>query len=393
MSSGLLAAQTPQITSPAESSVVERLDLPEKLKLNLETVHFGYVGEETPLGVTGVFADGSRVGLEDSTYTKYSSDTPAVASVDQRGMVTAVAPGHANITIKYTSPSGGSISARIPVSVSRQLVVLPEKSSLYTSQTEELAASLSIDPSLDQSVTWSIHPALGSIDNRGRYTAPASLSSWQGVTVTATSVANPKISASAKIWVFPPIAVQITPPAATLSAGRFQDFYANIANGNFNVKWTLTPAGTGTLRPGQMPDPVTSRPTAVGTYIAPSVITSAQTVTLTATSVSDNSKSQSIKVNLVPSVAMSISPGTVTLHGSQSQQFSAALNYRSSLAVTWSVSPNVGTIQASGPAGLSASYTAPASITQPQTVTIMATGPDTGGGACVAKATVTLRPR
>ena len=185
------------------------------------------------------------MGLEDSTFTVYSSDTPAVASVDQRGMVTAVAAGHANITIKYTSPSGGSISARVPVGVSAPLVVLPEKSSIYASQTEELAASLSIDPSLDQSVTWSIHPALGSIDNRGRYTAPAALSSWQGVTVTATSVAEPKISASAKIWVFPPIAVQITPPAATLSAGRFQDFYANIVNGGFNVKWTLTPAGMG----------------------------------------------------------------------------------------------------------------------------------------------------
>ena len=57
---------------------------------------------------------------------------------------------------------------------------------------------------------------------RGRYTAPASLSSWQGVTVTATSVADPDISAYVKVpWVSPRIAVQITPPGATLSAGRF----------------------------------------------------------------------------------------------------------------------------------------------------------------------------
>ena len=382
--------------SPVYSSIdidIERLDLPRKLQLELGSVHFGYVGEETPLGVTGVFADGSWVGLEDSAFTGYSSDTPTVATVDRRGMVTAVAPGHANITIKYTSPSGGSISARVPVGVPPPLVVLPNTSSLYTSQTEELAASLAIDPSLDHAVTWSIHPALGSIDNAGRYTAPAALSSWQGVTVTATSVADPKISGSAKVWVFPPIAVQITPPSATLSAGRFQDFYANVANGGFHVKWTLTPTGAGTLRPGQMPDPVTSRPTAMGTYIAPSIITSAQTVTLTATSVSDNSKSRSIKVNLVPSVAVSISPSKATVYGSQSQQFAASLNYRSILAVTWSISPNVGAIQASGPAGLSASYTAPASVTQRQTITITATGPDSGGGPCVAKATVTLMPK
>ena len=229
---------------------------------------------------------------------------------------------------------------------------------------------------------------------RGRYTAPASLSSWQGVTVTATSVADPKISAFRQGLGISSYSrtdhtawgdAERGPVSGLLSQRRERGLPREVDD---HSGWN---GHTPTLVKCPIRSP-RSR-TALGTYIAPSIITSAQTVTLTATSVSDNSKTQSVKVNLVPSVAVSISPGKAALYGSQSQQFSAALNYRSSLAVTWSISPNVGAIQASGPAGLSASYTAPASITQPQTITITATGPDSGGGPCVAKATVTLMPK
>lgn len=89
---------------------------------------------------------------------------------------------------------------------------------------------LSIDPTANQSVTWSITPQLGTIDQTGLYTAPASLASWQGVTVTATSVANPAQSASAQIWVFPPVSVSITATSATLSAAQCQQFTAYVAN-------------------------------------------------------------------------------------------------------------------------------------------------------------------
>ena len=185
---------------------IERPDLPRQLKLNLEIIRFGFVGEETPQSVTGVFADGSLAGLEDSTYTSYTSDTPAVATVDWRGMVTAVAPGKANITITYAPPSIGKIAVRVPVTVPPPIVVLPPTSSLRASQTEGFVASLAINPELDQSVRWSINPALGSIDDTGRYTAPSSVAARQSVTVTATSVADPTQSASAKVWILPRLA-------------------------------------------------------------------------------------------------------------------------------------------------------------------------------------------
>jgi hypothetical protein len=82
---------------------IERPDLPRR-KLNLDSINFRFVGKELPQSITGVFADGSWAGIEDSTYLAYSSDTPAVATVDWRGVVTAVAPGKATITITYTTP-------------------------------------------------------------------------------------------------------------------------------------------------------------------------------------------------------------------------------------------------------------------------------------------------
>ena len=67
-------------------------------------------------------------------------------------------------------------------------------------------ASLAINPNLDQSVKWSIYPALGGIDDTGLYTAPSSVAARQSVTVTATSVADPTKSGSAKVWILPRLA-------------------------------------------------------------------------------------------------------------------------------------------------------------------------------------------
>jgi hypothetical protein len=367
---------------------VERADDPLSLTAAPSVLILQYVGDQNHLEAIGKFRETEPVYLNESRHVRYLSDNPGVATVTEEGYVTAVGSGSARISVRY---NGRSVV--VPVTVPRAVTVLPERSSLYVSKSEKFAASMAINRELDQSVIWSITPALGSIDQTGLYSAPVWLSSWQGVTVTATSVADRTKSASAKVWVFPPVSVEITPPSATLGAGQFQDFFATLPNGGPKVNWTLTPAGAGTLRSGEMANPATHQPSALGTYIAPSTIAKEQTITLTATSVSDNRKSQSVKINLVPSAGVSVSPHNASLYASQAQQFAATRNYRSSLAVVWSISPNVGAIHASDASGLNATYTAPTVVTQPQTITITATGPESGGDPCIAKATVTLMPR
>ncbi len=191
---------------PVYSSIsvdIERPESPRQLIPGLQVISFGYVGERTPLNLTGVFADGSRTGLEDSSYTSYSSDTPSVATVDGGGMVTAVAPGKASLKITYAPPSAKSIAAQASVTVPRPIVVVPKSSSLFASQSEDLGVTLALRPELDQALIWSIDPQVGKIDQDGHYTAPPSVASRRKVIVTATSVADPTKFASAEIWILP----------------------------------------------------------------------------------------------------------------------------------------------------------------------------------------------
>jgi RHS repeat-associated protein len=153
-----------------------------------------------------------------------------------------------------------------------------------------------------------------------------------------------------------PVAVSVAPLSATLYGGQSQQLTATVTNsGNTAVTWTISSGGTGTI-------------SAAGLYTAPANITSQQTVTITATSQADTTKSASATITLLPPVAVNISPINASLYGGQTQQFSASVTNSSNTAVTWTISPvGTGTISAAG------LYSAQANITNQQTVTITAT--------------------
>jgi hypothetical protein len=224
------------------------------------------------------------------------------------------------------------------------VTVVPGPVSLYTSDTQQFVAHL--PGSGDPTVTWSISPALGSIDSNGLYTAPSSVDSWQGVTVTATSVADPTKSGTAQIWVFPPVSISLDPSSTSLSASCVQSFNATVHNAdNAGVNWSLSPSGVGTV----LSSGDNSNRFGFGTggnlyYGAPAPIASPQTVTVTAASVADNSKTASAHITLVPSPvpALSVSPAAVTLYSSQNQRFAATFPCPEFSGPTWSLSPSVG---------------------------------------------------
>ena len=152
------------------------------------------------------------------------------------------------------------------------------------------------------------------------------------------------------------ITVTVSPSSATLYASQQKQFSATVTNtSNTGVTWSITPAGVGSIN-------------SFGLYTAPATITSQQTVTATATSQANPTISGSATVTLMPTVAVSVSPSSATLYGGQSQSFSATVTNTSNTAVTWSISPTgTGSINSSG------NYTAPASITTQQVVTVTAT--------------------
>jgi hypothetical protein len=137
------------------------------------------------------------------------------------------------------------------------------------------------------------------------------------------------------------ITISIAPTPVSLMESQTQQFTPTLTGTiNTRVAWTLSPS-IGTVDGN-------------GVYTAPATISSAQTVTVTATSAADTTKSASATVNLIP-VAVSLGPATVTMGASQTQQFTASVSGAANGAVTWSLNPAVGTINN----GL---YTAPATI-------------------------------
>lgn len=73
-------------------------------------IRFRFVGDSLPVTALGTLATGGQMDLTNSTLISYTSSSTAVATVSQTGVVTAVGPGSAFITV-----SGPSTPFAIPV--------------------------------------------------------------------------------------------------------------------------------------------------------------------------------------------------------------------------------------------------------------------------------------
>ncbi len=260
-------------------------------------------------------------------------------------------------------PSLNHMYGPLDIRYSPTVSVSPSSASLYAAQSQQFTATMTANG--NTSVTWSLNPVVGSISSTGLYTAPASITNPQTITVTATSVTNSTWSGTATITLNPPIAVSVSPAPVTLFQGQTQQFTANVQNtANQSVQWSINPA-LGTITPA-------------GLYTAPTPVTSSQTVTVTATSVADGTTFGTAIVTLAM-VPVSVGPPSVTLGQGQTQQFTA------NQSVTWSISPStVGGISTGG------LYTAPATVSGSQLVTVTATS--TVNATLFATASITLTP-
>jgi len=227
---------------------------------------------------------------------------------------------------------------------------------------------------------WSLSAGSpGTLAVTGLYTAPATINTKQTVTVTATTLGASSTQLSATITLMPPVAVTVTPGMAALPTGGTQQFTATVANTtNTAVTWTLEPSGVGSI-------------SSTGLYTAPATLNGQQTVSVIATSVADPTQSASATVTLgiaappVSTISISIDPQTAMLYASETHLFTATVINTTNTAVTWSVSPaGAGTIDANG------LYSAPATISAQQTVTITATSQ--ANSSVTAMATVDLLP-
>jgi uncharacterized protein (TIGR03437 family) len=178
------------------------------------------------------------------------------------------------------------------------------------------------------------------------------------------------------------VLVGLSTSANTLLGGQSATLTA-LVTGTTNtvVTWNRSP-GVGTLGTGSAPN---AGGLSTNTYTAPTLISTAQTITITATSAADPTKIASVQIQLTPvAITVLVSPSSVTLSAGQTEQFSATVTGVSSTGVTWSINPQVGSIDSNS--GL---YSAPSSITTSQKITVTATS--TFNSAVTGTASVTLQ--
>src|SRR6185503_9222878 len=110
--------------------------------------------------------------------------------------------------------------------------VNPTSVALGAAQTQQFTAT--VTGAGNTGVTWSVYPPAGSISNSGLYTAPATVTAAQSVTVTATSVADQVTSGYATITLVPGGAIRVNAggPSYTDAQGRVWSADTGFTGGN-----------------------------------------------------------------------------------------------------------------------------------------------------------------
>jgi hypothetical protein len=218
---------------------------------------------------------------------------------------------------------GGGSPIHPPVGPNAVLFVSAPPTSLAVNAAATLLAAATF-PSANSggntAVTWAVTcgspGACGSFGPNANaagitYTAPAAIPAGATVTVTASSVADATKLASATITIVAPIQISVTlfaTPPASLQVGAQFTFSAAIANdvsANPEVAWTVTcgAAQCGSFNP-------TSTPNESATlYAAPASIPAGGSVTVTATSITDSTKSASATI-VIAAAAPTLADGT-----------------------------------------------------------------------------------
>jgi hypothetical protein len=182
------------------------------------------------------------------------------------------------------------------------LSISPASASVPSAGTQLFTASVTGTSST--AISWSISGAgcsgssCGTISTGASsavYLAPTVPPSPATVQVVATSVADPTKSASASMTILPVIVLTVTPTSASVPTGTTQQFNASVTGtSNTAVGWNVAGAGCSGVACGTI--------NSSGLYTAPAVVLSPATVTITATSVADPTKSGAVNLTIVGSV-------------------------------------------------------------------------------------------
>ncbi len=181
------------------------------------------------------------------------------------------------------------------------------------------------------------------------------------------------------------VGITVGSSTPSISPGATHQFTANVTNAkNTAVIWNLSGIGCAGSACGTI--------TPQGLYTAPSAVTNPLSVTVTAISVADNTKSASVTVTVPSSTifVQPVKPAYARVLVNRTKQFTAKVTGTTDTAVTWSISGE-GCVSntACGKIDSTGLYTAPSVVPSPSTFRITATS--VADPSKTASATVTIR--
>ncbi len=247
---------------------------------------------------------------------------PISTAIALFALLTACGGGVQAGTTDATNSGNAAVSTpAAPTSVS--VAVSPSAAALQVGQSLRFSASVS--GTRNTGVKWLVNgtqggnSSVGTITSAGSYTAPATVPSGGGVTITAKSVADPTRTSSATVSLAAAptlVTVSLTPTTATVAGGNAQQFKAAVAGTtNTSVTWLVNGVTGGSATYGTI--------TTTGLYTAPAC-PSVSNATVSAVSVYDTTAKANGTVTItVPSTTTSPYDRYVATNGNDSNDGSA----------------------------------------------------------------------
>lgn len=288
--------------------------------------------------VNGIPGGFSQVGAisADGVYT-------APADLPSGGTVHVTATSQADPT--KSSTAGITITSDVALSLS------PSVSSVELGAPQSFHATLTSSGKPDPTIRWSLSGAscpanCGGVDANGNYTAPPILPAAPGVTLTATSAADPSKQATATLSITSHFSLHIAAPAS-LQPGGTSAIVATLtpipgsAPSN-QLSWSLS--GTGCSGNGCGILTVITTQAAGGgaitntaNYTAPNTPPQPNVVVITVTPQADAAKQTQTTIAIQSGPSLTLAPATYTLAATHRVTLSVTENGTSGESLAWSV--------------------------------------------------------
>jgi DNA-binding beta-propeller fold protein YncE len=270
-----------------------------------------------------------------------------------------IVPSPSSITITATSVADSTVSGSTALTVTSSVTVnvAPPAGAppFLINQTYQFTATTPGD-SNNLGVTWSLGTCnltvtannplpCGMISATGLYTAPKIVTPPNAVTIQATSIADPSKTGTLQITITSSVIVNVAPPtgAPPFLINQTYQFTATTPgdNNNLGVTWSL---GTCNLTvTANNPLPCGTIVAATGVYTAPPIVTTANAVTIQATSKADPSKIGTFQSTITSNVAItgfqvnSAAPPAQLVIETASYTLTPVITGETGLGVIWSI--------------------------------------------------------